>query len=300
MMETMVESELMTQISEVCKRAAAGDLEARVCPLPEDESWHGLCASINGLLDMVDSYVRESQAVLECCSRHEYHRPILVRGMRGAYRGASVVINRAALDMKDNATKLQEAEEQRESLIQEVSQSAQAVAAACEELTATSSEISTQLNKSASLTDQTVSQAYKAKDAASTLAVDAGRIKDVVKLINEIASQTNLLALNATIEAARAGEQGKGFAVVADEVKSLSRSTATATGTIESQVQSMSTASGNVTTAISQINNSIECLNEYVSSIAFAVADQVKATKEISNRINGVSASFTSIASGGR
>ena len=40
----------------------------------------------------------------------------------------------------------------------------------------------------------------------------AGKIGDVVKLIQDIAGQTNLLALNATIEAARAGDAGRGFA----------------------------------------------------------------------------------------
>ena len=172
------------------------------------------------------------------------------------------------------------------------------MSAACEQLTATSHGISAQLRESAGLTDQAVVQSNKAKGAAGTLAANAARIHDVVKLINEIANQTNLLALNATIEAARAGEQGKGFAVVANEVKSLSRSTATATDRIADQVESMTAASGSVEAAISLIDNSIGSVNQYVGSIALAVEDQVKATKEISTSMNGVSASFASIARG--
>ncbi|MGY4346269.1 methyl-accepting chemotaxis protein [Bradyrhizobium sp. GM7.3] len=64
----------------------------------------------------------------------------------------------------------------------------------------------------------------------------AGRIGEVVGLINTIAQQTNLLALNATIEAARAGEAGRGFAVVASEVKSLASQTAKATEEISEQI----------------------------------------------------------------
>ena len=301
----MMEPELMDHISSICERAALGDLEARIsfsrgyaATECGPESWKRLCGTINGLLDMVDSYVRESQAALECRSRREYHRPILIRGMKGAYRGASMAINRAALDMKENAERLDEAENQREGLVQEVSLSAQTVAAACEQLTASSNEISIQLNESAHLADHAVSHSSKARDAAASLSGNAGRIKDVVKLINEIAGQTNLLALNATIEAARAGEQGKGFAVVAHEVKALSRNTATATGTIAEQVQSMASASGNVEAAISLISDSIGKVNSHVASIARAVEDQVKATHEISARMNGVSASFASIARG--
>ena len=294
----MTDSNLITTISSVCERAASGDLEARISPLPESKEWNGLCRAINALLDMSDAYVRESQAMLEHCSRHEYHRPILMRGMHGAYRGASVILNRAALNMKENAEKLAEAETQREGLIEDVSKSALTVASACEELTATSSEISRQLNESAGLTDRAVSQSNSARSAAGKLVEATGRIEGVVKLIKEIAGQTNLLAINASIEAAHAGEKGKGFSVVANEVRSLSHHTAKATGSIAEQVQTMASVSGSVETAIMAINESIGNLNRHVASIALAVEDQVKATQEIAHQMNSVSQSFGTLKKG--
>ncbi len=49
----------------------------------------------------------------------------------------------------------------------------------------------------------------------------AGKIQDIISVIDGITFQTNLLALNASVEAARAGEMGRGFAVVAAEVRNL-------------------------------------------------------------------------------
>ncbi|WP_426616233.1 methyl-accepting chemotaxis protein [Bradyrhizobium sp. McL0616] len=109
-------------------------------------------------------------------------------------------------------------------------------------MTSSISEISRQVQESSRVADVAVEQAQRTNARVAELTKAAGRIGDVVDLINTIAGQTNLLALNATIEAARAGEAGRGFAVVASEVKALAEQTAKATGEIGQHIGAIQTA----------------------------------------------------------
>jgi methyl-accepting chemotaxis protein len=165
---------------------------------------------------------------------------------------------------------------------EEASGNVQSVAAATEELSSSVNEIGRQVQESARIAGEAVDQARQTNDRVSELSKAAGRIGDVVELINTIAGQTNLLALNATIEAARAGEAGRGFAVVASEVKALAEQTAKATGEISQQITGIQTATQESVTSIQQIGNTIEKLSEISSAIAASVEEQGVTTQEIS------------------
>jgi methyl-accepting chemotaxis protein len=164
----------------------------------------------------------------------------------------------------------------------EASMSVESVASASEELSASINDISQQAVHAAEIARRAVNQARQTDGTVQGLAASAGKIGEVVGLINTIASQTNLLALNATIEAARAGEAGRGFAVVASEVKSLASQTAKATEDISEQISDIQKVAGEAIDAIKGIGSIIAEVNEVATAIAAAVQEQGAATQEIS------------------
>jgi methyl-accepting chemotaxis protein len=163
----------------------------------------------------------------------------------------------------------------------DASTSVESVAAAAEELSASINDISQQAAHAAGIASRAVNQARETDGTVQGLAQSAGRIGEVVGLINTIAAQTNLLALNATIEAARAGEAGRGFAVVASEVKSLASQTAKATEEISEQIADIQKVAGDAINAIQAIGGIIGEVNEVATAIAAAVQEQGAATQEI-------------------
>ena len=175
------------------------------------------------------------------------------------------------------------------------STSVQSVAVSTGELENSISEISRQIANTSRVVSVAATDASATNDRVGGLAAAAGKIGDVVLLIQEIAEQTNLLALNATSEAARAGEAGKGFSVVAAEVKELADQTAKATGEISSQITEIQGSTDETVTAIKSIAEVIKEVESFTVAISAAIEEQGASTTEISRSISQASSQTTEV-----
>ena len=120
------------------------------------------------------------------------------------------------------------------------------------------------------------------REAMASLRHGADEIGKVTGVIQVIAQQTNLLALNAAIEAASAGEAGRGFAVVANEVKELAKQTTVATEDIAGKIERIQTKTDHAVSAIEQIVQIIQKINELQAITSEMVSQQRDASQAIS------------------
>ncbi|MFK4539121.1 methyl-accepting chemotaxis protein [Bradyrhizobium ottawaense] len=324
------------EVADVCRKAARGDLEARILSERQAGRIGAIQTSVNDMLDIADAFVREASASMDYASRGKYFRKILARGLPGSFRRSATVINAgtdslgrrvveiaglakqfgthldevagslmsAATDLESDAGQMAAAAETTNrqtsgmrSASDQASNNAATVASAAEQLASSIAEISRQVAGSTTSTGRAVDEANRAGSEIRSLADAALRIGDVVKLISEIAEQTNLLALNATIEAARAGEAGRGFAVVASEVKSLANQTAKATEEISAKVGEMQQSTTNSVAAVEAIAQTIAEIDGITASIAASIEEQGTATREIARNVQEASVGTSQVSS---
>jgi methyl-accepting chemotaxis protein len=307
-------------INQILQETAKGDFDQRLVRGTDRGEMRDLEHRINQNLDLADAFVREASAALDHVADGKFYRPVIERGLPGAYGKGASDINRAIHYMDDKfagfrklmtvfETKIMQVGEQvhasskivgetaegMSSMVQtseqrtreinhsagDTSENVAAVAAAAGELSAAVNEIGQQSSLSAQTNQKAVERVNTTVKAIEKLHQSSEEIGEILGLIQDIADQTNLLALNATIEAARAGDAGRGFAVVAGEVKTLATQTTDATSTISQKVSHIQNETREAVAAINAFAGDIDSLNEISSVIAAAVEEQDAATQEI-------------------
>lgn len=201
---------------------------------------------------------------------------------------------------------------------QQIAQGAQALtegatdqSSSIEELQATVTEVSEQVDKNAknagNANDMAVSveseikgsndQMHQMVTAMDTITEASTQIENIIHLIDDIASQTNLLALNASIEAARAGEAGKGFAVVATEVGNLATQSAEAARNSNQLIADTIRAVENGKNIASQTASMLEESTGKTQELVSHIAEISDASEKQAEALNQIAQAVDQIAS---
>uniref|UniRef100_UPI003BAA35D2 methyl-accepting chemotaxis protein n=1 Tax=Ningiella ruwaisensis TaxID=2364274 RepID=UPI003BAA35D2 len=211
----------------------------------------------------------------------------------GQIRSASETISSASSEIAQGNSDLSTRTEQQASSLEET-------ASSMEELTSTvrlNAENANQANGLASQASEVAGNGgeliRQVVTTMSSINESAQKIADIIGVIDGIAFQTNILALNAAVEAARAGEQGRGFAVVASEVRTLAQRSANAAKDIKDLISDSvaKVESGNALVnksgdTMQEIVVSIQRVNDIMSEIAAASAEQASGIDEVSKAVS--------------
>ncbi len=218
-------------------------------------------------------------------------------------------INNIFKQINHTVTEVKAGADQLSNSSQDLSEGASDQASSLEEVSASLSEVSSQIQTNSENVVQASESSQKVKDYAQNgydkmqelvsaikdINDSAEQIRNIVKVIDDIAFQTNLLALNANIEAARVGKYGKGFAVVANSVRSLATESAESvketTAQVEKVLKSIETGNVLVNETATQFNEIVERsveVNNLVSEVATASQEQTRGIEQISTALNQV------------
>ena len=175
-------------IDAVCRKAAAGDLEARVLNISPESPAAATMDALNQLLDMTDGFVREARGALAAASEDRCYRQFLSAGMRGAFGRGATDIDRARRHMAD----LQEAAKQERGELADrfeanLAGTVKAVSDAAEKLEATAQDLS---QRTGLASEQTAAASASAEQTSTTAQTVASSAEELTASIEEIRRQS--------------------------------------------------------------------------------------------------------------
>ena len=300
---------LEASVGAVVSNAALGDFSGRIESQFEEPQLQKLASQVNTLMENIEQGLKETARSLR-----ELSKGRLTEKMCGDFKGLFSELQTDVNSTLQNLTEMVEAIEEQSGAVfagsEDIADATENLAASAENqaaaliTTATSIEqIARASNQNASNSDtiargaRLASEAarsagesvYEAVQAMDDITSAAGRIVEIVEVMEGLAFQTNLLAVNASVEAARAGDAGKGFAVVATEVRALAQRSADASRDIKSLIDDTSTA---VSRGVAKVNDTGDVLRttaEKVQAMESPLEELNRSSQEQAAGVNQIS-----------
>ncbi|MGV2124222.1 methyl-accepting chemotaxis protein [Agrobacterium vitis] len=221
------------------------------------------------------------------------HAMATLREAMQSIRGASGTITDNSGELSSAANQLARRTEQQAAALEETAAALEEITTTVRTSTERAHEANQMVEQTRNSAGKSGEIVRSAIDAMGRIEQSSQKISQIISVIDEIAFQTNLLALNAGVEAARAGEAGRGFAVVAQEVRELAQRSANAAREIKALINtSADEVKGGVSLvlstgeALNEIVGLVDHVNGHVSSIARAAQEQSTALAEINTSVN--------------
>jgi methyl-accepting chemotaxis protein len=232
-------------------RIAKGDLETRIESPGRDElSW--LRAELNGMRKKLREMVLEVRQSVDN-------------------------VNLASNEIASGNLDLSSRTEQQSSALQQTASSMEQLALTVRSHADNASAANGEVSETQTVAGRGGELMRAVVERMQTINQSAGRITEIIGVIDGIAFQTNILALNAAVEAARAGEHGRGFAVVAAEVRSLAQRSAAAAREVKTLITDSTDKIDNGAKLVEQAGTTMQEILERVSRVSELVSDMAHA-----------------------
>lgn len=317
----VLKNNINTMIQDVellAESSVKGQLEHRADISKHEGAFKIIIAGINETLNSVVIPIQEASAILKQIAQKNLSIR-LNKTYQGDYAQIKNALNMAVENLDISLRQVMESTEQFTRAAGNISSGSTSMAQGASEQASSLQQITQNLHRMASLTDESALGAKeaqkiteKARHAADkgmksmerlSNAIDqmknsSDETSKIIQTIDGIAFQTNLLALNAAVEAARAGEAGKGFAVVAEEVRNLAMRSAEAAkntanlieGSVnnaENSVQINQEVFRNFEEISSQINKASEMMTE-ISNFSEQQSSGINEVKRSIEQLNSI------------